>query len=148
MKWEHTSNALGYQVNKANAALRSSFQQTLRNAGFDLTPEQWGTLHFLTSNSGISLSDLAKITHKDKTSVTRLINGMVKKDLINRDDDPRDRRIYRISLSKDGESIYNNLKYAVKQYNNKLTSIISQEDAELLVEGLSKLTAELNSEQN
>ncbi len=144
MDFELIANAIGYRVNKANSALRARFQKAIREAGYDLTPEQWGTLSYLTVNSGVTITDLARATNRDTTSITRLIDGMVKRDLILREADPSDRRAFRLYPTEEGRRIFEALIPTTEAFNQKLLQILSQQEAEDLIKTLKKVTDALN----
>jgi DNA-binding MarR family transcriptional regulator len=146
MDFELIANAIGYQVNKANSALRESFQKAIREAGYTLTPEQWGTLNYLTFNPGVTITELSRVTYRDKTSVTRLVDGMVKRALILRETDPSDRRIFRLYPTKKGKETHEGLVPLTKAFNLMLLKILPQREAEQLVESLKKITEALSGD--
>lgn len=145
MEWEQISNALGYNVNKANSALRNSFQDALNNGGIKLTPEQWGTLNYIYFNPNETVTNIANVTFRDKTSVTRMIEGLVKKGYISRKPDTEDRRIQRLHLTKIGIELYKKSLPICKKYNEELKSIISREEALSVIDGLNRITNFLNN---
>jgi len=64
-------------------------------------------LMHVENNPGINyilLSDLLLCT---KSNTTRVVRGMQKEGLINREVDPNDRRSYRLTLSKAGHDLFN-----------------------------------------
>ena len=80
-------------------------QRAFSNEGLYLSKEQWSVLKRLKVNDGQPQNDLAFITHRDKTSMTRLINSMESENLVVRKSDENDRRVNRIFLTEYGEKV-------------------------------------------
>lgn len=97
-------NSLGYIVAKTNYYMKSYFNKLIKDNDLDVTTEQWVILNAVHSNPGASQTDLARISLKDKTNVTRILDLLVKKGYVTRNVDIKDRRIYSITLTDTGES--------------------------------------------
>ena len=82
----------------------------LKQYNFDLTRAQWVLLKRLHDEDGQMHNDLALITDRNKTSLTRLIHTMERKELVVRISDEQDKRINRIYLTAKGKSIYQQTK--------------------------------------
>lgn len=78
-------------------------------SGFDVTVEQWKVLVRLWDQDGQTQGDLAKIIGKDKTGLTRLVQGMERRGLIERRSEDKDRRHKRIFLTESGRALQDNL---------------------------------------
>lgn len=76
-----------------------------REQHINLSKEQWIVLKYLNQQDGLTQNDLAFITHRDKTSMTRLINNMEKKGFVKREISTQDRRINHIYIRKSGREI-------------------------------------------
>jgi DNA-binding MarR family transcriptional regulator len=88
----------------ADAFLRES-QRLFRP--FGLTGAQYNVLNILALHpDGISQRELGDALVVDRSNVTGLLDRMAKADWIKRDDDPADRRIYRVSLTKSGRKLW------------------------------------------
>ncbi len=75
--------------------------------GIDLSKEQWLVLKYLHEKNGLIQNDLAFITDRSKTALTRLIQTMEKKNLVYRVSGKKDKRINRVFLTEKGENIFN-----------------------------------------
>ncbi|MEI1277764.1 MarR family transcriptional regulator [Leptospira venezuelensis] len=71
----------------------------------DLTVEQWFLLNRLSLFKSVSQTDLVDKTFKDRPNITRLLDGLEKKGLVVRQDNPDDRRKFTISITKAGKSL-------------------------------------------
>lgn len=80
-------------------------QKDLWLAGIDTTFEQNIILMELERRDGQSQQQLAEATGKDKPSITRLLDNMIKRDLLHRGIDKNDRRVNLIHLTAKGRQI-------------------------------------------
>ncbi len=94
-------------LGKINKEFSFLVQTTFEKNNIDLTRHQWIVLKKLNENNGQAQNDLALITDRDKTSLTRLINTMERKDLVKRVPDSLDKRINNIYITTKGEVILN-----------------------------------------
>lgn len=101
--------ALGYVLGTAANALRNRMHHSFVEAGHDITAEQGIMLINLWVRNGLNQQHLADITHRDKTSVTRLIDGLEKRDLVIRVSDKNDRRQKLLYLTPKGDSLITKL---------------------------------------
>ena len=80
-------------------------QSTFDQHQIDLTRHQWLVLKKLIENDGQPQNNLAFITDRDKTSLTRLINTMERKNLVLRIPDISDKRINNVFISDKGKAV-------------------------------------------
>ena len=74
----------------------------LLNAGISLSKHQIILLRILSMEDGIPQNDLAFITDRDKTSLTRLISTMERKKLLNRKTCETDKRVNNVFITQKG----------------------------------------------
>lgn len=82
------------------------FMDTLHENDCNLSKEQWLVLKKLYDKDGQNQNELAIITNRSKTSLTRLIHTMEKKGLVSRVISKKDRRKNHVYLSKEGKSMF------------------------------------------
>ena len=97
--------SLGYLIGLARRALVNRINHDLGKAGHDVTCEQGAILMNLWKKNGQSQKELADSSCKDKTSVTRLIDGMEKRNLVVRIADKKDGRQKLIYLTNKGKEL-------------------------------------------
>lgn len=83
------------------------FNGYFKQQAIDLTKEQWILLKVLSKNNGQSQNKIACLTQRDKTSMTRLIATLERKNMIARKAASEDKRVNRIFLTTKGEQILN-----------------------------------------
>lgn len=130
-----TSSLIAKIALHIKAELNNAFQES----GVNITSEQWGVLKCLWQEEGISQSELAEKVNKDKASVTRILDIMQKNKLIKRCDDERDRRSYRIYLTKEGKSLEGKLKPVVQATNQRVYRNLNEYERQELQKLLLKL---------
>jgi len=96
-------DSLGFQVNKTANVMRSRFNKFLKP--YALTAEQYVILKAINENSQVTPSQLADILGKDKTTITRMIETLVKNDFIHRKRHQHDRRSHTLIFSSKSTAI-------------------------------------------
>jgi DNA-binding MarR family transcriptional regulator len=95
--------SIGFIIYRTALAMRAALQRTLKERGLDITPEQYGILHVLREEEGLSQKEIGNILFKDKPNVSRMLDALERKRLIFRQ--PTDRRRYSIFLTEEGKKL-------------------------------------------
>lgn len=69
-----------YWINRLSFLSRKELSQRFDDAGHSISPEEWALLLVLWRKGSQAPSALSEEIIKDRTTVTRLIDGLVKKD--------------------------------------------------------------------
>ena len=88
----------------------------------DITQDQWIVLGPIWKQKGISQKEIAEYCGKDKTSVTKIIDTLEKKNLLVRYSDQIDQRIKRVVLSNKGKDLMKNVMPVIEQTRNEVLS--------------------------
>lgn len=131
-------NALGSVLSKTQRKLRNYFQKKLIDESIDITVEQWSVLAAVNS-SKITQSEIAARIGKDKTNVTRMIDLLEKKELIQRLSNPNDRRSYYLGLTDNGKEIVDRIIPIANEVNRIGMLGFSKEEESMLIESLKKV---------
>ncbi len=118
-------------------------QKAFSENGLDLSKEQWSVLKRLKVNDGQPQNDLAFITHRDKTSMTRLVNTMESKNLVVRRSDENDRRINRIFLTDHGKEVIEKVIPIMYDLIPAVQESLTEEEIENLINTLTKVKAKI-----
>lgn len=102
--------------------LRQFLQKKFRENNIDLTYEMHQIMACLWKQDGLRQQDLADKTLKDKASLTCLIDNLSKRKLVDRYEDPNDRRSKLIYLTDEGKE----LGKKVEPWVSELFSIVSK----------------------
>ena len=99
--------AVGFLLTRASAGFSNLLGAQLQARGLDITPEQWSVLDALWERKGINQQGLAGCLSKNKTSISRIVDGLEKKGLVERCANPEDRRDKILLLSDEGVALRN-----------------------------------------
>lgn len=103
-----SNESLGYLTSVSYRAINKTLSNNLLLRGVKVSAEQYGVLKRLWVEEGLTQLDIARLTSKDKPSITRLLNNLEKKKLIERvvnDEDKRCNKIYLTAKGKELEKI-------------------------------------------
>lgn len=99
--------------------------------GINLTAEQYKVMSVLFENNGLSQQKIADATGKDKTSITRLIHGLEKRNFVARKTSQADLRHRFIYLTDEGKNIQ---KKVDKIYQSTIETLFSEYDRKQIKE--------------
>ncbi|HMO31440.1 MAG TPA: MarR family winged helix-turn-helix transcriptional regulator [Lacibacter sp.] len=94
-----------FMTGKASTAIARRLQKNFKQAGVDITVEQWSVLYHLWKQDGLSQQDLCNATFRDKPSITRLVDNLEKLKLVKRVASKSDRRINQVYLTELGRQL-------------------------------------------
>ncbi|MCG9900719.1 MAG: MarR family transcriptional regulator [Hydrotalea sp.] len=84
----------------ASIAVARRLQKNFRQAGLEITIEQWSVLYHLWKEDCLSQQELCNRTFRDKPSITRLVDNLEKQHLVKRMPSKTDRRINLVCLTE------------------------------------------------
>ena len=132
---EQLLNHLGYISRSISAPHGFSFGDLV------LTKPQITIFFFVAHHQdGVSVKEIAKFLHVTKGAVTQFIDTLVEKNLVKREEDARDRRLQRITLTEFAESRFDQFKQAYYLSLNTLFDALSDKEVEQFVSLLEKLS--------
>lgn len=107
--------------------------------GVSLTRQQVVLMKILIDDGPLPQNDLAFLTDRDKTSLTRLINGMEKKNLVARTTSPEDKRVNLVHITKKGEKVLNETAPLLLAIASELEKGVSAADKESVIRTMKKI---------
>jgi len=116
----------------AAASVARRMQKNFRNAGLDITIEQWSILYHLWKEDGLSQQELCNRTYRDKPSITRLIDNLEKQQLVKRTASVSDRRVNLVSLTESAQEIQQTTIDLANQTMNEALVGITKEEIEIV----------------
>ncbi len=96
-----------FQLEQASKAFKQYSQRVMDKEGFGITTEQWVLLKIIEEANELSQKELAQKSTRDPASITRTLDILEKKGLIERLRIPGNRRTYNITLKKEGQELIN-----------------------------------------
>ncbi len=106
MKEQETTRNFGAIMDRTLKIIKLNYLQTFRELGLDITTEQWVILDRLAEGDGVSQTDLANDSFKNAPTVSRIIELLRKKGLIEKKRSDDDRRQFMIYLSSKGQEYH------------------------------------------
>lgn len=116
----------------ASTAVARRLQKNFRNAGLEITIEQWSILYHLWKEDGLSQQELCTRTFRDKASITRLIDNIEKLGLVERIASKDDRRVNLVCLTDAAKPLQEATYNIANQTMNEALQGISKEEIEIV----------------
>jgi DNA-binding MarR family transcriptional regulator len=116
----------------ASTAVARRLQKNFRNAGLEITIEQWSILYHLWKEDCLSQQELCNRTFRGKPSITRLIDNLEKLQLVKRVASATDRRINLVCLTDAARNIQQQTIDLANQTMNEALEGVSKEDTEVV----------------
>jgi DNA-binding MarR family transcriptional regulator len=117
--------------------LTRSLQQSLEP--YDLTPFHWLVLNCLWREDGLPVSAIGDKLQQVGGTMTGVLDRMEKRDLVMRERDTDDRRIWRIWLTPKGKEMGKTLPAQIRKGRDRLYKGIAQTDFDVFVSVLEQL---------
>ncbi|MDQ0048317.1 DNA-binding MarR family transcriptional regulator [Paenibacillus polymyxa] len=135
LPWEEESTM--YLIKWIFTTVRREIETALRPLG--LTSPQSQTLYILAMSPGVTNTDLEKLLLIDKSSVTSLVNGIVKKNWAVRKSHPEDARMKQIYLTEEGSEIHKVAERTIEAIKSSVGETLSVGESETLRSLLKKI---------
>ncbi len=116
----------------ATTAVARRLQKNFRNAGLEITIEQWSVLYHLWKEDCLSQQELGTRTFRDKASITRLIDNLEKLGLVTRVASASDRRINLVCLTDAAKPLQEQTYHLANQTMNEALQHISKDEIEVV----------------
>lgn len=112
--------------------LFKSISKPLRNQS-SITPGGMFVLGSLKRHGKLSMSDIGKCLAMPKPHVTVIVDKLIEEGYVERQSDPKDRRIVNILLTEKGLADFESIKLAISENLKIKLSALSDEEQNILV---------------
>ncbi len=113
--------------------------------GVNLTRQQVILMKILFHDGPLPQHDLAFLTDRDKTSLTRLLSTMEKKNLVARIVSPEDKRVNMVHLTKNGVKVLNETAPILLEVIMKMQEGISEAEQQTVIEVMKKIQGNIEN---
>ena len=137
-------NSIGPWLGKTVKLLDYIFQESFKSNGLDLSKEQMIVLKKLHDHNGLNQNELAFLTLRNKSSLTRLLSKMESKEYITRKRDVNDKRINRVYITDFGKEIFIKTRPVIVDLIQTMENNISQKEKEQMITILKKIQRNFN----
>ncbi len=138
-------NSIGPWLGKTVKILEYYLQERFNDHHLDLTKEQMIVLKRLHDKDGLSQNELAFLTLRNKSSLTRLLSKMEKKNYIVRKQCKEDKRINLVYITEFGEEMFKKTKPALKEMISTMEHNVSDLEKEQIIKILKKIQHNFDS---
>lgn len=144
MKKSPRDRSLGAQMAIVLQLMRRKNHEAMVNLGCKITMEQLVVLEILKTNGSMNMTELSKTVWKQNANITRIIDKLEKKKLVERRAVEGDRRANLISITTEGERIFKKAIPVVMDVYKDTISCITKEEETITINTLKKIIIHLS----
>lgn len=133
------ANWVGFNLRMAQESAFQAFSRLSQEIGEN--PGRFATLTLIARNPGISQTELSQAAGRDKSSLTPVIEDLVRRGLVERKRLNHDRRAYCLNVTRDGKKTLATMMRCARRHERNLDKIIGLRDRKRFVQTLKKLAA-------
>jgi DNA-binding MarR family transcriptional regulator len=115
-------NWVGFNLRMAQESAFAAFSHLSREVGE--SPGRFATLTLIAENPGISQSTLGQASGRDKSSMTPVLDDLVRRGLVQRTRTDEDRRSYKLALTAAGQKTLTRLMACARKHEHSLDRLI------------------------
>ncbi len=134
-------NWVGFHLRMAQSASFQAFARLTHEE--DIQPGRFATLLLIGRNPGISQTSLSLANGRDKSTLTPVLNDLVRRGLVRRERTPSDRRAYRLALTAAGARKLARLNACAVRHDRNLDRIIGPAERARFLATLRRIEAAL-----
>ncbi|HET9717144.1 MAG TPA: MarR family transcriptional regulator [Pseudolabrys sp.] len=132
---------IGFNLRIAQETAFQAFSRHSKEVGE--RPGRFATLTLIARNPGISQTELSLANGRDKSSLTPVVEDLVRRGLVARRRLENDRRAYSLYLTPAGKKTLAMLTRRARQHERKLDRVIGLRDRRRFIEILRRIAAEM-----
>lgn len=138
---------VGASVGGQLAALLTAMRREVesRMAAHGLTDAQWKPLWFLKAGRASTAIELAREMDVDAGAITRLLDRLEAKGLVERVRSASDRRVVHLQLTPEGDAAAGHVPHVLAAVNNELLRGFSEGEWQLLRQFITRLSGNLGA---
>lgn len=116
------------QIEGILRAIKAAKKAAFKDKKIDITLDQWAVIKSISEAEHANQSYLASATHKDPAAITRMIELLVKRDLVQRKAEKSDKRAYHVKLTRKGAGMARKVAPVVEKINAQALQDVSDRD--------------------
>lgn len=135
----------GFILESTAKKIKLELQRKLNDIGVDITVDQWVILLELHQHGTQNQVELCERCCKDAPTITRIIELLIKKEMVLREECKEDRRKFNISLSKKGKALIQKLLPVVIEFRKQGWNNLTEKDVQHIERITKKIQDNLNN---
>jgi DNA-binding MarR family transcriptional regulator len=132
---------VGFNLRMAQEAAFEAFSRGSEAIGE--RPGRFATLTIIARNPGISQTELSHANGRDKSSLTPVVEDLVRRGLVERKRTDGDRRTYRLNLTSAGRKTLTEMTRCARRHERNLDRIIGGRDRKRFLAVLKRIAQEI-----
>ncbi|QOD62494.1 MarR family transcriptional regulator [Polaribacter haliotis] len=132
-------NSIGPWLGRTGKITDYFIQESFKLNNLDLTKEQMIVLKKLNDQDGLNQNELAFLTLRNKSSLTRLLTKMEGKKYIFRKQSKEDKRIKNVYLTEFGKEVFENTKPVIQNIISTMEQNITVEEKQQIIKIFKKI---------
>ncbi|MBN2899642.1 MAG: MarR family transcriptional regulator [Clostridia bacterium] len=136
-----SNTLMGYYIDMMSKIEKSIFDEAFDK--IDITLSQFKVLNWLWRKGPLTQKEIHNYVNIKPSSLTKMLDILIKKGLVERESDPDDARIKIVKATEKAAAIEHDAWDVVINFDQRIRSILSEEEYEMTINSLRKLTEEL-----
>jgi len=136
-----------FDLQRVTAGLVKKFQFRDRNdtVAYGLSVSQAYSLRALAERGPLTMGELAEDLGLSLSTMTRSVHPLVEQALLRRVSDPSDRRVCRIELTKEGQSLWSKIEGELVANDVEVLRTIAPSEREAVIRALAALSGAIDA---
>jgi DNA-binding MarR family transcriptional regulator len=110
-----------------------------------VTTSQAGAVLAFPVKSGLTMNELSKAVNLDISTMTRMVDQLVEKGLVERQTDAKDRRVVRVGLTEAGRKLHKKLEDALQSFYTNALNKFPKEEQIIIIKNLQHIYADVSA---
>lgn len=136
-KISHLEDHLGYWLRIVSSYVSHDFNKKLKEREFTIA--EWVLLRLLYESQEMTPGNLAEVTGITRGAVTKVIDKLLEKDLVQRIESLEDRRFQLLRLTRKGQSLVPSLAKLADENEKSYFSFLSKEEQRMIIHILKRV---------
>lgn len=133
------TSAVGFLAREVTGLFRLRFEEVMR--AYQLKPNQYLLLQVLRDEGAAAQQALGQRLGMDRTTTMQSVQALADAGLVDRQDDPADRRVYRVSLTNAGRQLLDVLETRLRASEDEVMAPLTTAERALFEEQLRRILA-------
>jgi len=133
---------IGFNLRMAQESAFQAFSRRSHDIGEH--PGRFATLMLIHRNPGISPTELSQASGRDKSSLTPVIEDLVRRGHVERQRTDSDKRTYRLTLTAQGKKVLASLVRCARRHERVLDGIVGTRDRKRFLGLCKKIAAQID----
>lgn len=126
----HLRDSIGYLVKRSQRLMQERIEVLFEQQGFTL--QQWVVLMYVRDGLAVTIADICRDLHHDSGAMTRLVDQLESRKLIERRRSADDRRVVELSLTAAGSKVLDTLVPTACDALNTALDGLSRDEVKML----------------